>query len=375
MPEIPRRLITYCSNVHPVTGWSDTFRALAHHVPEVKASLSPEGAFPIGLRLSAAAALALTSAEDIRFRSWLGDNDCFVATINGFPYGDFHGQSVKEQVYLPDWRSLERVAYTCQLADLLAGWLPKGIVGSISTVPIGFKGMVGPADIDLCKRHLGRVLDHLARIRDKTGGEIVLALEPEPGCVLETTEEVCRFFAEMDPSIPGADLLGLCFDCCHQAVEFEDPAVSLNRLAEAGIRIAKVQISSALRFHPPSDAALERFDEPRYLHQVAVRTKTGDLLRFDDLPLARARHPLHEEDEWRCHFHVPIFIDRFDGGKTTRTFLEEIVPLLPEDVLLEVETYTWDVLPADLRLPSLTSSIIRELDWLKGQIDAAHRRP
>jgi hypothetical protein len=368
MSEVPGRLITYCSNIHPGESWAETFAALRRHTPLVKAAVSPTQPFPIGLRLSHAAALELTAEENARFVDWLAESDCFVPTLNGFPYGAFHGERVKENVYLPDWRSPERAAYSLRLAERLAGWLPEGVTGSISTVPLGFKGVVGDADLPAMRRQLLVVLTHLRRIQDELGRDIVLALEPEPGCLLETTDEVCHFFAQLDLPADLADRLGVCYDCCHQAVEFESPADSLAKLREAEVRIAKVQVSSALRLEPPTAELIARFDEPRYLHQVVVRNPDGALFRYPDLPVARAARPVFTGEEWRCHFHVPIFLDRAGDCATTRPFLEEILPLLPPDLLLEVETYTWDVLPPELRTATVTDSIIREMLWLEAEL-------
>ena len=375
MSKVPGRLITYCTNIHPGEGWREHFAALRCHVPAVKAAVSPHRAFPLGLRLSRRAADELSDGEHERFVAWLREHDCFAPTINGFPYGAFHGERIKERVYLPDWRSPERAAYTMRLADLLAGWLPAGIVGSISTVPIGFKGMVADADLPEVRRQLIPVLEHIEALRAVSGKEIVLALEPEPGCLLETTEEVCRFFEVMAFPAELRDFIGVCYDCCHQAVEFEEPEDSLARLANAGIRIAKVQVSSALSLMSPTVAQLGRFDEPCYLHQVAVRRRDGALYRFRDLPDAIAEHAGLADAEWRCHFHVPIFSPGAADFGTTRRFLEQALPLLPGEPLLEVETYTFDVLPPELRRESVTDSIIREIQWLEAQVDAAHRRP
>lgn len=375
MSEIPGQLITYCTNIHPGDGWEETFTALRQHIPAVKAAISPTRSFPIGLRLSHRAAMELSGEENERFVAWLREHDCFVPTLNGFPYGSFHGARVKEQVYLPDWRSPDRAAYTIRLADLLAGWLPEGVAGSISTVPVGFRGVVGGEDLPVARRRIMAVLTHLADLRRERGRSITLALEPEPGCLLETTEEVCRFLEYLDLPPDLRDLIGICYDCCHQAVEFEDPSESLARLANAGIRIAKAQVSSALKLVAPGPELLDRFDEPRYLHQVVVRDGNGGIHRYRDLPEARSRLGMAPDDEWRCHFHVPIFTAGTGGYDTTRFFLEAILPLLPPDLLLEVETYTWDVLPPELRRGSVTESIIREIQWLEAQLRATHRRP
>lgn len=367
MSKVSGRLITYCSNIHPGERWAEVFDALRANIPVVKAAVAPDRPFPIGLRLSLCAADALDAARSARFRDWLDEVGGFVPTLNGFPYGDFHGERVKEAVYLPDWRSPERAAYTMRLADLLQDWLPDGMRGSISTVPLGFKGMVQEADLPEIHARIRSVLTHLAAIRERTGREILLALEPEPGCLLETTDEVCCFFAEIDLAAEQRDLLGICYDCCHQAVEFEDPAASLAMLSEAGVKIAKVQVSSALRVTEP--ALLERFAESRYLHQVVVRGRDGASRRYPDLDQA-LQGPRVAGEEWRCHFHVPIFLPAAGPVGTTRDFLDAILPLLEPELLLEVETYTWDVLPPELRLESVTDSIVREIHWLEDACDA-----
>jgi len=370
MPEIPGRLITYCSNIHPGDTWMETFAALQRYVPIVKAAVSPGHTFPIGLRLSSRAAAELTAANNMAFKSWLAEQDCCIATINGFPFGSFHHERIKEQVYLPDWRSKERTEYTIRLARLLANWLPTGINGSISTVPIGFKKFIATNNNPEISKRLQLALTGLRRIAAETGKQIMLALEPEPGCCLETTAEVCRFFDTLDLPAGLMNHLGLCYDCCHQAVEFEEPADSLNCLLAAGIPLAKVQVSSAIRFRGKNPELLRNLDESCYLHQVVVRRHDSELLRYEDLPLALTSHEAQQGDEWRCHFHVPIFHAATEHTGTTQEFLTGLLPLLPKNVLLEVETYTWDVLPVDLRCGTVTDSLIREIRWLKELLHA-----
>jgi len=370
MPEIPDRLITYCSNIHPGDTWVETFAALIKYVPIVKAAVSPGHSFPIGLRLSSRAAAELTVTNNMAFKAWLAEQDCFIATINGFPFGSFHQARIKEQVYLPDWRSSARTEYTLRLARLLAGWLPAGVNGSISTVPLGFRRFIAANDYPEIRKQFALVLTELARIADETGKQIMLALEPEPGCLLETTGEVCQFFDELDLPARLMNHLGICYDCCHQAVEFEEPAVSLNCLLAAGIPLAKVQVSSAIQFKGDDPELLRSLDEACYLHQVIVRRQKGELLRYEDLPIALDCHESQPGDEWRCHFHVPIFHAATHQSGTTREFLSGLLPLLPKKLLLEVETYTWDVLPVDLRCGTVTDSLIREIQWLKEQLHA-----
>lgn len=372
MSEIPGRMITYCTNIHPGESWGDTFKNLQTYIPPVAASVSPAVPFPIGLRLSGRASLEIDERASAEFSEWLQSTNTFVPSLNGFPHGLFHGSSVKENVYLPDWRDGERVAYTVRLANLLDSWLPEGVQGSISTVPVGFKR--GFKDEGTAVRtNLMLVLKHLDRLRQKSGKTILLALEPEPGCLLETTHEVVEFFDRMAFPDELRRGIGLCFDCCHQAVEFETPSHSLKLLADAEIAVAKVQVSSALRVKNPDRALLEKFCEPCYLHQVVIRDEAGVLSRYSDLPDALREHRAGNGDEWRIHFHVPIFVESLAPFEATGYFIKETLPLIAANVLLEVETYTWEVLPPELRMASVTQSIIREIQWLKAERNETNR--
>ena len=372
MSEFDPRQITYCTNVHAAESWEETFAALREHVPRVKKAVAPDAPFPIGLRLSAQAAGELAADGGAAFAQWLRCENCFVPTINGFPYGTFHGESVKRNAYLPDWHSQERADYTKVLADLLAGWLPKGMTGSISTVPVGFRANACAAEH---RARLFEVLTHLELLKEERGVDIVLALEPEPACFLETAIELVEFLKRMAFPKPLHERIGICLDCCHMALQFEEPAEVLSLLEKGGIRIGKVQVSSALSVRHDQRDALHRFVEPTYLHQVVVRSENGSLSRYDDLPDALDMHSGEGGDEWRCHFHVPIFLEQTGKLGSTRTFAERLLPLLDPRVLLEVETYTFDLLPPQLRAEGVTESIIREVRWLKERVDAADRRP
>ena len=365
-------MITYCTNIHPGESWGDTFNNLQTYIPSVATAVSAAAPFPIGLRLSGRASLEVDERASAEFTEWLQSTNTFVPTLNGFPYGSFHGSVVKENVYLPDWRDGERVDYTVRLANLLDSWLPENVQGSISTVPVAFKR--GFRDEDSAVRaNLMRVLEHLDRLRQKSGKVILLALEPEPGCLLETSHEVVSFFERMAFPDELRRGLGVCFDCCHQAVEFETPSHSLKLLADAGITVAKVQVSSALRVTNPERALLEKFCEPCYLHQVVIRDEAGLLNRYTDLPDALREHRSANGDEWRIHFHVPIFVGRLAQYETTGNFITETLPLIDTRTLLEVETYTWEVLPPELRMACVTQSIIREIEWLKAERNETNR--
>jgi sugar phosphate isomerase/epimerase len=367
--------ITYCTNIHPGEAWSDVLRNLEDHALRVKKVCSPERDFGLGIRLSAQAAFELDDWEIRRFADWCERHGCYVLTVNGFPYGAFHGLALKEGVYLPDWRDSRRAVYTMRLADILAQWTPKQGTSSISTVPVACAAGFLPDDWTTARTHLLTTLAHFARIHECGGPLIRLALEPEPYCVLEQTGDAIDFFERMRFPDSLAGYAGLCFDCCHQAVEFEDPVDSLARLTRAGIRLVKVQVSSALCAHRDAIKNLLKFDEPTYLHQAVLRKQGSELQRFADLPeLARWLAREEPAEECRVHFHVPIFLAELGGVCTTRFFLEACLPHIAAGTPLEVETYSFGVLPAELRLASAGDSIARELNWVKERLDAAHGR-
>ncbi len=355
--------LTYCTNIHPGESWQEIFSAVRQHAPLVKKRVSPDTLFPIGLRLSGRAAGEMSPSDAGDFLSWCRTEGFYVATLNGFPYGTFHHAPVKEAVYLPDWRAIERLNYTKKLADLLAIWLPDDMTGSISTVPVGFRSCIDGKDLSTVEKHLQAALDHLDHLAQKSGREILLSMEPEPGCVLETTMDVVHFFADLALSSSQRAHLAVCYDCCHQALQFENPTESLKLLADNAIRIGHVQVSSALRMLDPRISLLKRFQEPCYLHQTVGRTATGELLRFDDLDLAISAGP-RDVSEWRVHFHVPVFMDKTEECGSTRFFLQQILPLFPERLVLEVETYTWTILPPELQGGTVTDCLIREIEWV-----------
>ena len=388
----PHQHLTYCTNIHPGESWDQVFANVAEHVVAVKARVCPDRPFGVGLRLSAAAAARLAAPAVLEsFKEFLDAQGLYVFTINGFPYGAFHGTEVKERVYRPDWLEEDRITYSDGLARLLAKLLPAGdLEGSVSTVPGAFKARThGPAEAGQIASALRRHARTLWQLRETTGRTIALALEPEPHCLLETTGDAVRFFGDhlfsrasiaafvTETGLTAADAeqalvrhLGVCLDACHAAVEFEDPAEALQRLAGAGIRVAKIQISAGLRVTRPdraSLAALAAFADPVYLHQVVVRR--GQILRRHlDLPQALAdetAQPQGEDDcEWRVHFHVPLFQERLGPFHNTQPFLDQLLPAATRAGLcchFEVETYTWDVLPEEHRQLPVVDAIAREL--------------
>jgi hypothetical protein len=286
---------------------------------------------------------------------------------------------VKEQVYLPDWTTEQRLHYTLSCSRLLAQLLPEGVEGSVSTVPLGYKGFQRGADfLPAC---IGRLLDlaiGLDQLHDDTGRVVRLAIEPEPCCVLETTAEAIEFFQSLWAAARERDLLdvvqrhlGVCYDVCHQSVEFEEMDASMAALSAAGVRVNKVHITCALRLprpmqDPAGREALARFVEPRYLHQTLAQLPGGEVLRETDLTPELCQSPpagFSAAREWRTHFHVPVDAEEIGPLLTTRDDLRMAlgaVRRLPYAPHLEVETYTWGVLPGE-RKPSLVEGLSAEL--------------
>jgi sugar phosphate isomerase/epimerase len=396
--ELPGRPhLTYCTNIHAGESWDEIAAALQTHVPAVKRRVSPEAPMGVGLRLSGAAADRLADPKELeRLQDFLRAHGLYVFTINAFPYGPFHGVRVKEGVYEPDWRDEERLRFSNRAADILAELLPEGMDGSVSTVPGAFRPRIRDAsDIDSMVESLVRHAAHLDRLAQRTGKTITLALEPEPWCFIETTDEAIAFFdghlfgqpavirfAELTgSSLARAEAalrrhLGLCFDVCHAAVGFEDVAESLERIAEAGIRVAKLQLSCALKLEPVekgADVLLEAFDDGVYLHQT-VAARDGRLTRYLDLPDAFAALRRGEAaGEWRIHCHVPLFCASYGALQSTQDVLAKLLGICRARAVaphLEVETYTWGVLPAGLRNGDISGDIARELTWVRSQLDA-----
>jgi sugar phosphate isomerase/epimerase len=388
--------LTYCTNVHPGETWEEVWRVLRHDVLAVRNGVAPEDAFAVGLRLSGVALAQASCPRALeQIKAYLAEHNLYVFTLNAFPYGPFHGTRVKEDVYLPDWRDEERLRYTNASADYLAEILPDGMSGSVSTAPGAFKtnitspGMV--ADMaDRFIRHAG----HLVALERRTGHRIALAVEPEPSCFLETTAEAIAFFKDHLFSRAAADRLaaltglaradaeaalrqhlGLCLDLCHAAIEFEEPAQSYAALRAAGLAVIKLQISAGLRLATvgrDTRALLEPFNDGVYLHQV-IEKHNGGITSYQDLDCALTaldNEPDPKNREWRVHYHIPLFLDDLGPFSSTQSFVREALALHRQETIsqhLEVETYTWGVLPERYRTKTLAPAIARELQWVRQQ--------
>ncbi len=383
--------LAYCTNIHRGENWEETFADLRAHTLRVKERVCPEGPYAIGLRLSAVAAEELSQPAVLQaFRGWLERQDCYVFTVNGFPYGTFHGKTVKEQVYRPDWTTRDRVDYTKRLFDLLGVLVPEGVAGSVSTAPASFKEFdLSLEDHAAMRAHFREVAWHAEAVSERTGKDLHLGLEPEPLCTLETSAETVDFLREVfaeasdDEEAALRRRLGINYDCCHLAVEYEEASEALGRLKAAGIRMSKIHLSSALRLRPTA-ASLNRlrdFQEDIYLHQTIVRMADGSLKRFRDLGPAldwAAEEGAAEEGaadpgrEWRVHFHVPLHHEPGDGLLTTADHLVATLDWLAERPSrcghLEMETYTWEVLPAAMRQTEVVDQLVKEYAWCLGAL-------
>ena len=366
--------LTYCLNIHPGETWADQLYALRSKAVSVRNRVAAGRPFGLGLRLGRRAAEELAQpGARAELKDLLAHERMYVFSINGFPYGPFHGTRVKDHVYAPDWREPARLEYTNLLADILADLLPENVAGSISTVPGSFRPWIRTRlDVHVMAENLLNCVDHLVALHARTGREIHLGLEPEPGCFLETTEDFLRFYFLQLLPINEKRVrlhLGLCLDTCHQALQFEDPAASLARLAELGVRVSKVQLSAALEADavPAALAALRAFDEPVYLHQARLRRPDGTQRAWRDLPDAlRELERGPAEGALRVHYHVPLF---WEGAGAVRSTASGLSPTFFARLKLgatehvEIETYTFSVLPAPLRAAGVVDSLAREYAW------------
>ena len=370
--------LAYCTNVHRGGNWTETFSSLRNDVLRVREKVAPDEPYAIGLRLGATAAKELSEGKNLSiFRDWLDRNQCYVFTINGFPYGNFHGERVKEKVYLPDWTSTDRLDYTNLLFSILEELCEEGGEGSVSTLPGSFKEFIpsGKLPPEMLENLLA-CARHIEKTASRKDLDLHLGLEPEPLGFFETSEETIEFFQSLQDQF-GSDtgwkeLLGVNYDTCHLAVEFETPQNALRQLTEAGIRISKIHLSSALKATPNPEnlKRLADFQEEVYLHQVVVAEDGKVTHRHKDLDLAlrhAASSPPQNNEEWRIHFHVPLHEAPGGALEDTRDHVEGTLDILAATPSLckhlEMETYTWEVLPEELRTGDVVEQIAREYEW------------
>ena len=345
--------IPYCLNVHPAADWKTVRNALSVHALAVKKLVAPDRPFPLSLHLGYRTALELAAPRRLSaFRDWIEERDCFVAGVNAFPFGDFHSPAVKADVYRPDWRSPDRLAYTLLVARLLAGLIPEGAAASLTTVPGGWlPDWKSAADARQALKNLARAAQGCREIAQTTGRRIRIAVEPEPGCAWKL----------FDPRVEDAGPeIGWCLDACHAAVEFR----SVEKLD--GRRIVRVQLSAAIECDnvPAARAALAPFAEPRYLHQTRASLDGEIIGAWPDLaPALKALRELPEQAVVRTHYHVPLTWNGTGPLRSTRANLTPAFFSSARKTFCEVETYTHSIVPRALRPRTLDRAIAGELEW------------
>lgn len=391
--------LTYCTNIHPGEHWEEVFSSLKEYTLAVKKRIASDKPFGIGLRLSRTAATELLIDDSLTaFKEWLSNNELYVFTLNGFPYGNFHRQKVKDFVHQPDWTTKERVNYTLDLFHILSELLPSGMEGGISTSPISYRPWFENKGDELsiaykkACQHLAEVVAYLYNLENEKACFMHLDLEPEPDGFLENTEDVLRFYKsylvpvgieylEQKLSISMTEAEGIikrhiqiCYDVCHFSLMYEHPKDTFTKWASDNIQIGKIQLSAALRAIFSDNAkeknkvieALGKFNEPIYLHQVIAKDKQDKLHKFSDLPEALPVLEKGEYSECSVHFHVPLFLEKYQLLESTQAQIIQVLDILAYENItthLEVETYTWEVLPKSIQV-DLASSIEREMNWV-----------
>ncbi|MGW2045990.1 metabolite traffic protein EboE [Streptomyces sp. NPDC001858] len=398
--------LAYCTNVHPAETVDGVLAQLRDHCEPVRRRLGRDR-LGIGLWLARDAARALDAdpAALRGLRTELDRRGLEVVTLNGFPYEGFGAEEVKYRVYKPDWADPERLDHTTALARVLAGLLPDDVTeGTVSTLPLGWRTAWDADRAETAHTALLTLAERLDALADLTGRSVRVGLEPEPGCIVETTADALAPLTAI-----AHDRIGVCVDTCHLATSFEDPDTALDALTEARVPIVKSQLSAALHAeHPRLPAvreALAKFDEPRFLHQTrtltapapatvagtatapapaagtatapapataagsatatapaptagtATATPTATTTRLhgtDDLGEALAGGALPDGTPWRAHFHIPLHAAPVAPLTATLPVLRAALARLvggphPLTRHLEVETYTWQALPPELR--------------------------
>lgn len=388
--------LSYSTLVHAGDTWEEMNASLRTFVPAVKKRISPNAPFAVSLRISAESAKTLTedAAERASLKAFLDQEDLYVYTVNAFPYGPFKGGLVMERVYEPDWTTRDRVDYTNSIADILAEISPAGVNPSIQTAPLAFKPNVsGEEYVQTFTHNLFLVVKHLLELEQRTGRRVKLAIEPEPACYLETTDETIAFFKERIyaptaitefagvAGIPISEAegavrryLGIVFDIGHQSVGFENITYSLTKIRSAGIPIFKLQEAASLwveRLTADKLTALRRFTDTIYLSQTSLK-QDGKITKFLNLGEALDFYEANPvETEMRTHFHVPVFLEEIGPFRTTRFGVQEALKMHRESPLsdhLEIETYTWDVLPPALLTGDIVDNVTRELEFVRDEL-------
>lgn len=387
--------LTYCSNIYSSDTWNDIFVSLKKNIPKISSKLSTNKPFGIGLRLSNNAATQLLENNNIIvFQEWLNENNYYVSTINGFVYGNFYNTNIKDKVYQPDWTTLERASYNDLLIEILSKLCPIGKEIGFSTSPLGYKFSLNKEKEtsynNLVINYLLILLKKLIYIEKLENKTIHIDFEPEADCLLENIHDVINFFEksllinlayklteDLNLTLPEAKNyilkhLRICYDICHQSIQFEDHLKNFEILNKRNIKIGKIQLSSALEINVKKHTLnnlkidLDKFKDEIYLHQVVIKNFDGSFTKYRDLPEALENFVDNKESFWRIHYHLPIFAENYNNLFTTRKEIQTIINFLKTSYItscLEIETYTWEILPKELKF-NLIESIVREYEWI-----------
>nr|MDT0660576.1 metabolite traffic protein EboE [Micromonospora sp. DSM 115978] len=370
----------YCTNVHPAEDLDGVLGQLDTYATPIRERLGAD-VLGLGLWLAAPVAAGLAERPALRrkLRAELDARGLEVVTLNGFPYRSFHAPVVKMAVYQPDWTARERLDYTLNLARVLVDLLPADAArGSVSTLPLGWREPWDEASSTASARLLDELAAGLTELAWRTGQAVRVGFEPEPGCLIESTTQAVRHLSRVD-----TDRLGVCLDLAHLACAWEEPAAALARLRAAGLPVVKVQVSAALEAPDPVAAAdaLRGYVEPRFLHQTRAAgcahaaDPADPAYAADDLDGALAAGL---PGAWRVHYHVPLHADPEPPLRSTTPVLRAALRELLGGARaacdhLDVETYTWGVLPPQRRPDSpagLAAGIAAELAFARDELVA-----
>ncbi|MGA4577539.1 metabolite traffic protein EboE [Limisphaera sp. VF-2] len=369
--------LAYCTNLYRGDTWAETWTRLAQHLPRIRERIAPDCPLGLSLRLSGRAARELADPPTLlSFRKWLEQQHAYVFSVHSFPCGHFRDRTVEPRVFVPDWTSPERTAYTNMLCDLLVQLLPPGVEGSISTLPGAVKGaFYSEEELALIRHHLWQCIEHLSRICERTGRIIRLALEPTPYCLLETSGEVIEFFLQFRREHMNdsrlIEFLTVAYDAVHFAVEYEDPGAVVSAFREHHIKLGKIQLGVALRVCPSPELCefLEPLRETDYHHHVVAWLPDGQRILYRTLAEARlAVRAGLPAVECRIHLHAPLHCPDGEWFLLTQDHVLTLLDLVAAEPSLcrhlEIETQTWEVLPPEHRQRTLPDQIAADYAWV-----------
>jgi hypothetical protein len=347
------RLLGYALNVFPYETIDELWDCLRSDILKIKERVFPDEIFPVELRFSERIVNELQQdCERVaKLKYFLDTHDLAPVTVNAFVMPAFHGQPIKERVFLPAWHESDRrLRFTNACVDLLVNLAP--VDANLISVSVPF-GALKPVRMDAVAPNILKAGEHAAR------QGCVIALEPEPGLCVETTAEAIEFFQRFVP-IELRQHLAVNFDLAHQLVQFEDLSQSVRQLRDAGIMIAKIHISNAAEM-----TELRPFyADSIYLHQVCGADTAGNRVYFS-LDWPKTPSPAGVA-RYRVHYHLPVCPSEVPSTlPEVEAFLANL-PSFHSSIPLIIETYTWPEQPGER--DRLVENICREIDWVRERI-------